>query len=328
MKTEELKSLIDALNPYIQSCLKRYKTYKVDTDLYQVAISTIIKNSDKKQADLETLIKCAIDFTAKEIIQQYQKQYVHGTKEERKAAAKFFLDALELYIRDIMSSQYSSYYKDWDDMYQEAVLMILQKIPDYNSDLGTLTTFFTSYIQEGIRRVIRKAHVRTTPYYYLAQRKIDKAAENFQKKYGIEPTIEDLAAELNMKVFSILRILRVTERATEVSLTEEIVSTKDNIEENLIQLEEKKELIDAVNTLDTEAKKILLYWVNARSYIKTADAFHKSTEYIRISIEDSLIQLRRILNPRFQKNFHSKIVLQRTNADPDLLSKSKFSFEI
>ena len=112
-----------------------------------------------------------------------------------------------------------------------------------------------------------------------------------------------------MKVFSILRILRVTERATEVSLTEEIVSTKDNIEENLIQREEREDLIDAVNTLDPEAKKILLYWVNARSYIKTADVFHKSTEYIRISIEDSLIQLRRILNPRFQKNFHSRIVL-------------------
>ena len=87
------------------------------------------------------------------------------------------------------------------DVVQEGNIGLVKALDRFDSSLGhKFSTYATWWIRHEIMRALaRQTRVIRIPQHMLATiSRINRAEQTFVKRYGVEPTVEDLAAELEM----------------------------------------------------------------------------------------------------------------------------------
>ena len=87
------------------------------------------------------------------------------------------------------------------DVVQEGNIGLVKALDRFDSNLGhKFSTYATWWVRHEIMRALaRQTRVIRIPQHMLATiSRINRAEQNFVKRFGVEPTVEDLAAELEM----------------------------------------------------------------------------------------------------------------------------------
>ncbi len=139
---------------------------------------------------------------------------------EKTKAAELAIQELEKFVHSTISKHFSSYTKDYDDLYQSGILGILAELPKYDPEKGAPTTFFYFHIVHHISRYVNRYSKKTSSYYASTIGSIMKAIEKF-KKEGKEYTITDLCIETGLSYETIKTSLEIVDFSNDYSIESE-----------------------------------------------------------------------------------------------------------
>jgi RNA polymerase sigma-B factor len=142
-----------------------------------------------------------------------------------------------LYLARILASKYAGKGIDYDDLYQVAAYAILLSVERYDPDRNVQ---FTSFATPTIIGEIKK-YFRDTTWSLKVPRRLKEIAmripdvkEELHEKTGKIPTVQQLAAEMDVSEEDILEALESSRAYSAYSLDRE---TDENVEEQTAQFE-------------------------------------------------------------------------------------------
>ena len=190
-------------------------------------------------------------------------RYHKGDKKEKMKIAEQLIDKLDLFIYEVMKSEFTDYVAKYkDDLYQEGVIGILKNIQQFNPDNGKLTTFFYVHIKHAMIEFISNVVHKTTTHYNSRIIAIKKAIEQL-KKNNKDVTDISIAIESNMSEKTVIKILDIMNNLNSCSLDEDsyedvnISKEYSNPEQIIMQKEEKQAIHKAIAKLNKLEQDIL-----------------------------------------------------------------------
>jgi RNA polymerase sigma-B factor len=161
-------------------------------------------------------------------------------REYRETGSETIRNALveqHLYLARILASKYAGRGIDYDDLYQVAAYALLLAVERYDPDRNIL---FTSYATPTIIGEIKK-YFRDTTWSLKVPRRLKEIAmripdvkENLHLKTGKIPTVQELAAEMDVSEEDILEALESSRAYSAYSLDRD---ADENTEETSVQFE-------------------------------------------------------------------------------------------
>lgn len=210
---------------------------------------------------------------------------------------------------------------DKEDLYQEGVLGLYNSLDNYNSELGSFSTYAISYIKQAIYRFYYdKGRVIRVPIWCRTDyNKLKKAEDKYITMHKKEPSLEQLARFSGMATDTILELKRsfssvasmdkpIDTADGDINLADSIPDHTDfytQAERNIIMPELKKDLLRMIHDKipdKQEAKAFISYFKDeARSITKISEAcgmnkgklnriINKGLWGIRIKYQDELIE--------------------------------------
>ncbi|GHU67582.1 RNA polymerase sigma-B factor [Clostridia bacterium] len=155
----------------------------------------------------------------KDILELFRRYKETGSEEFRNELVE-----QHLYLARILASKYAGRGIDYDDLYQVAAYALLLAVERYDPDRGIL---FTSYATPTIIGEIKK-YFRDTTWSLKVPRRLKEIAmripgvkEALQVKIGKIPTVQELAAEMDVSEEDILEALESSRAYSAYSLDHE-----------------------------------------------------------------------------------------------------------
>ena len=118
-----------------------------------------------------------------------------------------------------------------DDLIQAGYIGLLNAVANFDLARNTRFSTYATYLIKGeIRHYIRDKHamVRIPQWVQMTNRKVKEAEEAFFQEEGRPPTIDELAARLDISESQLVELLRGREVMTYVSIDQEHRSTDPN----------------------------------------------------------------------------------------------------
>ena len=118
-----------------------------------------------------------------------------------------------------------------DDLIQAGYIGLLNAVANFDLARNTRFSTYATYLIKGeIRHYIRDKHamVRIPQWVQVTNRKVKEAEEAFFQEEGCPPTIDELAARLDISESQLVELLRGREVMTYVSIDQERRSTDPN----------------------------------------------------------------------------------------------------
>lgn len=165
---------------------------------------------------------------------------------------------LEGYVWSEILSRFVTFYPYYEDLFQAAMLSILEQEENYDPLKGELTTFFHPYIMHGICTWINTNITFSTQHYSVMEKKINDFLRSIGKDIMEVPTAY-VVRETGMspKTVENIRVLKQMRRASRIDLVAETSFAESNIksiyystpEEYYLAVEEKKEILERIDLL-------------------------------------------------------------------------------
>jgi len=219
------------------------------------------------------------------------------------------------------------------DIVQEGNIGLVKALDRFDSNLGhKFSTYATWWVRHEIMRALaRQTRVIRIPQHMLATiSRINRAEQNFVKRFGVEPTVEDLATELEMPKARIHAIRQMARQQISLqapirsaSLSEDSEITQEdrfgtdsddedfNPEQHLAFQFLRDVVHKAVNDLPERDRKFIRMRFGLDGYEpmtirQIAEDFHLTRERIR-QIEASVFEKLRRSNPELASHWQDSL---------------------
>lgn len=207
-----------------------------------------------------------------EQVNAYLEVYqTHPEKEVRDEAGMKLYNSVYKYIISILSKNFATYYsRNQMDLISVATVCFFDKINDYDSKKGRLTTYIRPHIVHSVLEYIDGTNNQTS-YYGQMTRKIKKAIQEL--KISDIPIDEIVLSEkTKLPIHTIRECLKQIEFSSMVSLDCKGDETKEeqnqmyisnhlvvqeSVEDQIILREEKKSIDKALRALSEDEEKII-----------------------------------------------------------------------
>lgn len=125
------------------------------------------------------------------------------------------------------------------DLVEEGNLALIESIETFDSSIGRLSTYATKAIKWKIKRYIdyHNTSLKLPINVHNAKYKINKFIESYQKVYGINPSVEEIASELNITKEKIIEYLNISPSTK--SLNEQAFDDNEEIEYQNLLVDDK-----------------------------------------------------------------------------------------
>ena len=270
----------------------------------------------------------------KELYIELHKKLHSDDETLQQEARNAFFDEIAPFIGHIIKTKYSSFLSEYDDLFQEGSVAVLEDLNNYDPERGALTTFFAPRIRNRISNAVTEKVNKTNRYYAKKMKAVKEALQYFESQ-GLTPSVSDIQIRTGLSMKSVSETLDFIKRVdmSYTSETEPIVpreSTSDDTPEKALLESEKKEVLyDALATLPEKERVIICYRFGlneeeAHSIAKTAEytgiTEQEVTKLIRHAI-NFLKKNRELLN--FYKGKVDKVEKERNRGKVDFLNTSK-----
>lgn len=202
------------------------------------------------------------------------------------------------------------------DLIQEGTFGLMDAIDTYDFAKGVkLSTYSTWYIKKYIFNSIKNTE-RVIRISTKEQEKFNKLMlykDIYQKKYGVEPSIDELSITLGYGYNRIIEIINNNQKVIsyDISLPEyesmtlkEIIPSEDNMEENVINKMFYKELWKKIKDILTEREYIIMLMrcgkkigdkgcIKPQTLSEIANLFGISAERVRVIESDAIQKINR-----------------------------------
>ena len=218
------------------------------------------------------------------------------------------------------------------DIVQEGNIGLVKALDRFDSSLGhKFSTYATWWVRHEIMRALaRQTRVIRIPQHMLATiSRINRAEQTFVKRFGVEPTVEDLAAELEMPKARIHAIRQMARQQISLqapihsSLSDDSELTQEdrfgapsdsddfNPEQHLSFQFLRDVVHKAVDNLPERDRKFIQMRFGLGGYEpmtirQIAEEFHLTRERIR-QIESSVIEKLRRSNPELASHWQDSL---------------------
>lgn len=197
------------------------------------------------------------------------------------------------------ANKYRRYWEDFNDLFHVAVLGFMEGIKNYDFNTNyRLISICDFYVHKELYEFIVNS---VKPF------KISKSWEDKKIFYKLMNTelpltkeeVDNISKEIGVTALKV-RILEQKVLSEPAILDYEPLASDDNLEENLINLEEKKLTKKLINHLDNlnEMYYIIIkgYFYDGKTYEELGNALNMSTYKVRELKDGALIELKRYLN--------------------------------
>ena len=181
-----------------------------------------------------------------ELIAEYHSP---DTSEKRKRAIVSEIIMInEPLIHSTINNHWPTYMRNhFDDLAQECRIAMFSQIPRFDPSLGyTFSTFIVPYLLDACKGYISKMNGISTYYNEQYKRLLKKKEELIDR--GIDnPSVEELAYEMDCGVDAVQHLLEITLSTTPISIEgDEMVGKLSKAEDTPEQAVEKRELSDII----------------------------------------------------------------------------------
>lgn len=196
---------------------------------------------------------------------QIMKDYRSGDEFLKKRATEMMVSDLSNYIYSVIRTHFPTYLQYTEDLFQEGVLAVLNKMDLYDPELGTPVTFFHIWIKSEMNSFIIGNINHTTNHYGHNINKIIKAINDFDKA-NMSYNNNDIAKHINIPLETVIACRKIMNNSQEVSLdadggvmSQQIVCNQPTPEEKLIDKEKNSLLYKAISELEETKKFIVVH---------------------------------------------------------------------
>lgn len=159
---------------------------------------------------------------------ELMREYHSDNEFKRNKAAEIILADLIGLVRHIIKKKYSSYAsKHYEDLLQSGELGVLIGLGNYDPAISRPSTYFYPFIVHELQDYINKHVYKTTPYYSVHIKKINKAIA-YLEGLGMPTTARDISIQTNLPLDTVEKTLKIMNNNSEVGLD----FCENSIEEN------------------------------------------------------------------------------------------------
>lgn len=154
-----------------------------------------------------------------------------------------------------------------DDLIQIAMIGLLKAIKNFNLECSNkFSTYAVPMIVGELKRAFRDEQpIHVSRSYKETGYKIYRAGERFRNEHNREPTVKELARELNLTAEEIALAMEANRRPTSLQMPLDSAADKTNILQDIIKSEDGEEkwvqsltIENLFNLLDTRLKYIMI----------------------------------------------------------------------
>lgn len=191
---------------------------------------------------------------------------MHNGEDEatRLEARDALVEEILPFVGYVIREKYGSFIKDYDELFQEGALAIMEDIENYDPEKGALTTFFMPRIRNRISSTITE-RVNKTNRYYAKKMKIVKEALQYFEAKGLTPSTYDIHSRTGLSMKSVSDTLDFIKRVDMSYSAEEepvvIIEQPHNVtpEGMLLEKERRGVLEDALSCLPVREREVIEY---------------------------------------------------------------------
>ena len=252
-------------------------------------------------------------------LEQYQKKY--------QALCNTIVENNTLLVINI-AKKFQNRGLDLDDLIQEGSIGLLKAIQRYDFNKGaTFSTYATYWIKESIfNAVIDSDIIKKSRSFFYFKMKYNLFVNKYKMIYNCDPTLEEIAQELNVSIKTLKRNLKYFNNVTsldklisnELDITlGDIVDSNCNIENNFLEKELKKNIADLISKLNTREELIIRMhfgipkdnnplFNKQHSFKEIADYCNLTKERVRQIMKNSFVKMQRLDKKHILSEYESK----------------------
>lgn len=174
----------------------------------------------------------------------------------------------------------------YQDLIQEGNIGLIEAAKRFNPTKGRFTTYAIYRIKRelGYALAYRGKIVKRPVYFYNLERKLQKYQRLYMQKYGVQPTIEQIAVDLEMDVDYLIRMMsfmndivsfeKVISPNGDLTVGDIIKDTKvdsDFVENDVMNLDLREKLDELLECLSEKEKKVIFYRYLSNNDISNVD---------------------------------------------------------
>lgn len=165
---------------------------------------------------------------------------------------------LEGYVWSEILSRFVTFYPYYEDLFQAAMLSILEQEENYDPLKGELTTFFHPYIMHGICAWINTNITFSTQHYSVMEKKINDFLRSIRKDITEVPTsLIVRKTGISSKTVEHIRVMKQMRRAARIDMVAETDFAEGSLtpyyyttpEDYYLEVEEKEEILKRIDLL-------------------------------------------------------------------------------
>lgn len=303
--TPNISTINVAINTSSKKTEKKQVNVKEDVDFDENVVSTNLRdlyNKDIRDVDNKLLT-----------IEEEKEYFERISKGDKKAKDEFVKLNLRLVIS--IAKTYTSNTDSFSnlDIIQEGNIGLLKAVEKYNPSLGNkFSTFAVWWIHQAIKRSLedKTRQIRIPNHRTQQINRINKFIQKYKNENYSEPSISTISQELNCSEKSIEKAMSYNIGMTSINInfTEDketelgdILSNGFNVEDHVINQEDKKTLYESIKLLDdTEKEIIILRYYNKYKISQIEKMLGISRNNINKTLKNALLKMK--------KSFKNKIV--------------------
>lgn len=115
---------------------------------------------------------------------------------------------LELYVWKLIHERFSTFVENYNDLFNEGILAIMEAAPRYDEEKGKLTTYFQPYILHAMCEYVNKNITNNTAHYMMAEKKMNDILREQGKINNIEDYPVEFFVQHGMSPKTVAHVLK------------------------------------------------------------------------------------------------------------------------